>query len=185
MPCSARRQIPVMARTDCWSRRGPFGRGERVAAGPRGGRRRTLQRPLAPATKTACRCTGKYTKRCSSEWLAKGPARPAITGVSRRSPARLPAPHIDEKKGGAGSRAVSLRNLGSGRAGGWEEHCVMWVPSSQSGVLRFRRSQRRNRKRTSSGTGSGAHEVASAGRSGKGWSDGSRWQVGRDRQTIQ
>ena len=61
--------------------------------------------------------TASYTKNYSSEWLVGGPARPAITTDLVNLPARLPAPHVDEKKGGSGSRAVSLRVLGSGRAG--------------------------------------------------------------------
>ena len=61
--------------------------------------------------------TASYTRNYSSEWLVGGPARPAITTDLVNLPARLPAPHVDEKKGGSGSRAVSLRVLGSGRAG--------------------------------------------------------------------
>ena len=63
------------------------------------------------------RYTASYTKNYSSEWLTGGPARPAITTDLVNLTARLPAPHVDEKKGGSGSRAVSLRVLGSGRAG--------------------------------------------------------------------
>jgi hypothetical protein len=63
------------------------------------------------------RYTASYTRNYSGEWLIGGPARPAITTDLVKLPARLPAPHVDEKKGGSGSRAVSLRVLGSGRAG--------------------------------------------------------------------
>jgi hypothetical protein len=145
MTCSARRRIPVMARTD-------------------------------RSSKTSPRCTARCTKRCSSNWLTKRPARPAITTDLVKLPARLPAPHIDEKKGGSGSRAVSLGILGSGRAGGQEGHWKMSGLGGQTGVWTVRRVQKEERQRK----GLAGRERALV----DGWngdlSSGDKWAVEQD-----
>jgi hypothetical protein len=97
-----------------------------MAPGPAlGTRSASLARRLQNAAGAGLSYTVSYTKSYSGEWLTKRPARPAITTDLVKLPARLPAPHVDEKKGGSGSRAVSLRVLGSGRAGRQGEH--RWI----------------------------------------------------------
>jgi hypothetical protein len=127
-------------------------------------------------------CSGSYTRNYSSEWLVEAPARPAITGDLGRLPARLPAPHVDEKKGGSGSRAVSLRVLGSGRAGGLEDHWCRSVGGIK--IMSGKRGEESKNRHGRGGECSGG-EGAAVDRLGQGLSEamGGRWLVSAGRLT--